>query len=265
MNAQWQQVHQGLTNEAEGLRQKTAESEQLQTEVAQLRDIQARCLALESALQEAEVRGERFRSDAEQLRGEQVGDHDAIQRLQSVVEALQDRSDSEAGLLEAELLERGREAGVLRREAEELRRQNLELQQERLAQRESAEAGERLRGEVDRLEKDLEKALREKTATDDVARRCLEKLQHEGLERPHLVDKRMVTQMLAAYLEQRDNQKARDEVMARMADLLGFTAAERAQVGLSQKRKGLSLEPEPVSLEELTNQFVDFLHEEAEA
>ncbi|CAK9115174.1 Uncharacterized protein SCF082_LOCUS53314 [Durusdinium trenchii] len=63
----------------------------------------------------------------------------------------------------------------------------------------------------------------------------------DSRERPFLVDKRMVTQMLAAYLEQRDHPGPQQEIMAKMADLLGFSTSEREQVGLSQKRSVLIL------------------------
>ncbi|CAK9002952.1 unnamed protein product [Durusdinium trenchii] len=84
----------------------------------------------------------------------------------------------------------------------------------------------------------------------------------DSRERPFLVDKRMVTQMLAAYLEQRDHPGPQQEIMAKMADLLGFSTSEREQVGLSQKRKGPIASEEPANLADLTDRFVDFLMEE---
>merc|ERR1719458_100629 len=93
----------------------------------------------------------------------------------------------------------------------------------------------------------------EKSALNNVVERCVEKLEKESRERPHLVDKRMVTQMVAAYLEQRDNPREQLEIMSRMADLLGFTTDERKQVGLSQKRRSLlEQEEEPTGLAELS-------------
>merc|ERR1712190_611147 len=99
----------------------------------------------------------------------------------------------------------------------------------------------------------------EKLKLSDVVERCVEKLEKESRERPHLVDKRMVTQMIAAYLEQRDTPRQSQEIMARMADLLGFTAAEREQVGLSQRRKTLLEQQEPASFADIADGFVDFL------
>jgi len=74
----------------------------------------------------------------------------------------------------------------------------------------------------------------------------------------------MVTQMVAAYLEQRDNPRQAQEIMAKMADLLGFTTTEREQVGLTQRRKTLLEHQEPASLSDLADGFVDFLLEESE-
>lgn len=264
MNAQWQQVHQSVNEEAETLRKRSAAHEQLQQEVEQLREVQEVCRLMDLRLREAETQAEELRAGHDRHQAERADDRDTIRRLQTTIECIQENTDSEAGRLEAELLERTRECGTYRRDVEELRRRVEELVKEQLSWREDAGASRQLREEIVQLKADLEKAEEEKVALNGVVERCLEKLHREGQERPHLVDKRMVTQMLAAYLEQRDNQKRRDEVMAKMADLLGFTAGEREQVGLLQKRKSLSLEPEPLSFEELTNQFVDFLHEEVE-
>merc|ERR1712203_1299830 len=112
---------------------------------------------------------------------------------------------------------------------------------------------------------DLEASQQEQKTLNSVLEQCLAKLEKEGQERPHLVDKRMVTQMVAAYLEQRDNPRQQQEIMARMADLLGFTAAEREQVGLSQRRRTLlEQQGEPTGLAEPSDAFVDFLYEESE-
>merc|ERR1719414_1216223 len=94
--------------------------------------------------------------------------------------------------------------------------------------------------------------------------RCVAKLEKESLERPFLVDKRMVTQMMAAYLQQRDYPKQQLEIASKMADLLGFTIAERELVGLKDKRRTL-LEPSPTGLMDLTSRFVDFLIGESES
>merc|ERR1719161_792743 len=264
MNAQWQQVHHGLNQETEHLRQRTAATEHLQSEVAQLRNYQNQCQELGQRLREVEAYSEELRAQAETLRGEKAGDQSTIQRLQATIESIQENTDSEAGHLEAELLQRHREGVSLRLELEEARKRIDELFRERVEAKEDMDSGRQLKGEVARLEADLESTRKEKEALDDVVKRCLDKLQKIGLEQPYQVDKRMVTQMIAAFLEQRDNPRNQNEVMAKMADLLGFTSAERAQVGLKDKRKGLSLEPEPASFEELTAQFVDFLHEEVE-
>merc|ERR1711870_51794 len=110
--------------------------------------------------------------------------------------------------------------------------------------------------ENDSLKKDLAVARQEQTKLNDVVEQCIAKLEKESQERPHLVDKRMVTQMVAAYLEQRDYPKQQLEIMARMADLLGFTAAEREQVGLSQRRRTLlEQQEEPTGLAELSDAF----------
>merc|ERR1712060_767934 len=129
----------------------------------------------------------------------------------------------------------------------------------------AAEEGRNLKTENTDLRKDLVAAQQEVQTLNSVVERCVEKLEQDGRERPHLVDKRMVTQMLAAYLEQRDNPTASQEIMSKMADLLGFTTAEREQVGLSQRRRTLlEQQVDPASLAELTDRFVDFLLEESE-
>merc|ERR1712194_524761 len=101
-------------------------------------------------------------------------------------------------------------------------------------------------------------ATQETTTLNGVVERCLEKMEKDSMERPHLVDKRMVTQMVAAYLEQQDHHQQQQEILARMADLLGFTTEERNQVGLTQKRRTLVDQEEPTGLNELTDRFVDF-------
>merc|ERR1712060_624449 len=131
--------------------------------------------------------------------------------------------------------------------------------------REAADEGRVLKAENEGLQRDLAAAKQEQVSLNDVVNRCLSKLDKESQERPHLVDKRMVTQMVAAYLEQRDYPKQQLEIMARMADLLGFTAAEREQVGLAQRRRTLlDQKEEPAGLAELSDAFVDFLYEESE-
>merc|ERR1712060_319502 len=128
----------------------------------------------------------------------------------------------------------------------------------------AAEEGRNLKTENTDLRKDLVAAQQEVQTLNSVVERCVEKLEQDGRERPHLVDKRMVTQMLAAYLEQRDNPRQREEIMTKMADLLGFTTAEREQVGLVQRRRTLAENDEPAGLLDLADRFADFLLEESE-
>merc|ERR1712039_1050521 len=158
-----------------------------------------------------------------------------------------------------------RECAALRREAEDYRRRIEDLLQRHQESKEAADEGRVLKAENETLQRDLAASKEDQAQLTSVVNRCLEKLEKEGQERPHLVDKRMVTQMVAAYLEQRDNPRQQQEIMARMADLLGFTAAEREQVGLSQRRRTLlEQQEEPTGLAELSDAFVDFLYEESE-
>merc|ERR1712135_178286 len=177
----WQMAHQALSQETEFLRQRTAELQQLETEVVQLR------------------------------------------HFAHTYQGLQQR------LLQVELQES----------------RGLKLENEGLKQT-------------------LASVLQERDALKNVVERCVAKLEKESLERPFLVDKRMVTQMMAAYLQQRDYPKQQLEIASKMADLLGFTIAERELVGLRDKRRTL-LEPSPTGLMDLTSRFVDFLIEESES
>merc|ERR1712129_410042 len=186
-------------------------------------------------------------------------------RLQSMVEASQEMGEFEAGNLEGELLERTRECSALRREAEDSRRRIEDMLKLQKDCQEAAEAGRTLRTENDGLKSELEAKKQETQTLNDCVERCLQKMEKDGQERPHLVDKRMVTQMVAAYLEQRDFPRQQLEVLTRMADLLGFTAEERHQVGLTHKKRSiLEQEEEPTGLAELSDRFVDFLLEETE-
>jgi len=264
MNAQWQQAHQSMNMEAEHLRLRAEKSHRLESEVDQLREYQRAYARLEERLQEAEASLDASEREAVQLRNERSNDHGTIQRLQAVVEAIQESGESEAGHLEAELLERSRENASLRRDAEDQRRRLEELLKSQQDWREAVDQSRDLKAENEDLRRNLAATAQEKDTLHDVVTRCVEKLEKESRERPHLVDKRMVTQMVAAYLEQRDNPRQAQEIMAKMADLLGFTTTEREQVGLTQRRKTLLEHQEPASLSDLADGFVDFLLEESE-
>jgi len=262
MNVQWQQAHQSLSQETAELRQRAEQAQGLQTEVVQLREYQLACERLRDRLLEVEGTLEGAHKEAEQLRTERATDLGTIHRLQAVIEAVQETGDSQAGHLEAELMERSRDTAALRRELEETRRRLEELVACQRTWQEAAEASRALKDENDSLRKDVATISQGRQTLNDVVERCVEKLEKEGRERPHLVDKRMVTQMLAAYLEQRDNPRHREEIMAKMADLLGFTTAEREQVGLAQRRKTLLEQQDEGG--DLGNQLLDFLLEESE-
>ncbi|CAK0891736.1 unnamed protein product, partial [Prorocentrum cordatum] len=205
MNAQWQQAHQSLSADAESLRQQAVEKNQLQSEVDNLQHLERAVGMLQARLQEAEGQLEEVTGEAQQLREMREADQGTIQRLQAVVESVQESGDSQAGWLEAELMERSRECQALRREAEKLRSQVEELARSQEEGRQTAEEGRALREANDGLSRELEASKKDREELNGVLQRCLAKLEKEGMERPHLVDKRMVTQMLASYLEQRDN------------------------------------------------------------
>jgi len=264
MNAHWQQAHQSLTSESEALRQKAAEVHQLQAEMAQLRQYEQAYRVLEGRLQEAENRLQTAGTDSSRFEQERLADQMLIRRLQEQIDAVQETGESEAGHLEGELLEQSRECASLRRETEELRKRIEDLLSIQQECQEAASTGRLLRDENISLKQQLATAEQEQTKLNSVVERCLEKMEKDGRERPHLVDKRMVTQMVAAYLEQRDNPRQQQEILARMADLLGFTTAEREQVGLSQRRRTLLEQQEATGLADLTDRFVDFLFEESE-
>eukprot|EP00928_Gymnodinium_smaydae_P036369 TRINITY_DN25433_c1_g4_i1.p1 TRINITY_DN25433_c1_g4~~TRINITY_DN25433_c1_g4_i1.p1 ORF type:complete len:549 (-),score=177.86 TRINITY_DN25433_c1_g4_i1:36-1682(-) len=265
VNVQWQQAHQSLNDEKEGLQHHVGELQQLRAEVAQLRRVEAACSVLEERLREADARLDEQANENARLQGEGLSAQATIQRLQSLLEAMEDTGASHAGQLESELLERSRECAALRREAEELRRLAAEHVRRQQEMQEAAEDGRTLRSELSSVREALAKAEEEKKALGGVVDRCVEKLEKDSRERPHLVDKRMVTQMIAAFLEHRDKPRQAQDIMAKMADLLGFTSAEREQVGLSQQRRSLLRQTEdPTNLSELSDRFMDFLLEEAE-
>jgi len=265
MNAQWQQAHYHLSQEVELLRHRTMEFDQLKAEVLQLRSgryevgrLQDQVRDAETAMQEAQLEAAKLREASESHRG-------TIQRLQSALESLGDSGEARCDDLEVQLLESQREVSSLRRELEEQRRRAEELRMSQQASAEATELGERCQRENESLKEQLAAALREKEQLSGIVERCVEKLEKESRERPHLIDKRMATQMIAAYLEQRENPKEQQEILAKMADLLGFTAAEREQVGLVQRRRRINPDAEePSDFNDLTDRFVEFLYEESE-
>jgi len=265
MNAQWQQAHQSLSSESELLRQRANEVHQLTAEVSRLRQFEQGWAVMEGRLQEAEARVLEAGAAVSRHEQDRLSEHTMIQRLQGELESMQESGEFEAGHLESELLERNRECASLRRDSEELKRRLEELLRVQRDCQEAADAGRALRSENEELRRDLTSAKQEQEKLTGVVERCLDKMENESRERPHLVDKRMVTQMVAAFLEQRDHPRAQQEILTRMADLLGFTTAEREQVGLSQKRRTLlEQQEEATGLNDLTDRFVDFLFEESE-
>eukprot|EP00747_Dinoflagellata_sp_TGD_P095931 gnl/TRDRNA2_/TRDRNA2_166667_c2_seq1.p1 gnl/TRDRNA2_/TRDRNA2_166667_c2~~gnl/TRDRNA2_/TRDRNA2_166667_c2_seq1.p1 ORF type:complete len:618 (+),score=186.22 gnl/TRDRNA2_/TRDRNA2_166667_c2_seq1:1-1854(+) len=264
VNAQWQQAHQNATQETDNLKQQANEMQHLLSEVAQLRTYQHACQRLEERLNEAEATIARSADEMMRLQEAHMADQNTIQRLQMAMENEQESGETFSGHLEGELLERSRECLTLRRELDEQRRRADEPLQRRESWQEAMEESSRLKSENADLKSGLETAQKEKEQLNGIVERCVEKLEKESRERPHLVDKRMVTQMLAAYLEQRDNPRQAEEIMNKMADLLGFMSAEREQVGLSHKRRGLSDQQEAAGLDDLADHFVDFLFEESE-
>jgi len=265
MNAQWQQAHQNLNAQSEDLRARALGSHQLQSEVARLRQFEQAILDMEAQLCEAERQLEQKTQEAANMAALNEGNALTIHRLQGELESMHENGESQAGQLEGELLERSREIVTLRREKEEHQRKLEEFMKQQEARGRDSEDAKALRLELDDLRQSLEAAQEEKKTLNGVIERCLGKMEKDSKERPHLVDKRMVTQMLAAYLEQRDNPGPQQEIIAKMADLLGFTSAEREQVGLSQRRKTLADMQEPQGLADLSDRFVDFLMEESEA
>lgn len=187
-----------------------------------------------------------------------------IGRLQATLEALQDNGESQASQMEAELLERSRECSALRREAEQHRRRAEELARWQQETAEAAKLNSSMREENATLRQQLEASQQEQHSLNAVVERCLTKMEQDSRERPHLVDKRMVTQMVAAYLEQRDHPRQQQEILTKMADLLGFSTSEREQVGLLRKRKALLDQEESGGFADLSDRFVDFLLEESE-
>lgn len=264
MNAQWQHAHSSLNAESESMRQRLMQVDELQLEVRRLEPFEAAVRDMETRLQETEQSLDEHRHaliEAQQLRSHDSG---AVQRLQLEMESLQESSESQVSQLEAELMESSSAKVRLQREKDDLQRRMEELLQKQQETSEAAEDLTSLRLENKKLHQELAMAQEEQKSLNGVVERCLAKMEMDSRERPFLVDKRMVTQMLAAYLEQSNHPKAQHEILTKMADLLGFSTSEREQVGLSQKRKG-PLSDDPANLSELTDRFVDFLMEESEA
>mmetsp|Transcript_24118 Transcript_24118/g.55696 ORF Transcript_24118/g.55696 Transcript_24118/m.55696 type:complete len:301 (-) Transcript_24118:90-992(-) len=265
MNAQWQQAHHHLSQEVDLLRHRTYEFDQLKAEVLQLRSGRYELNRLQEQLREAELAMQEAQLEASQLKEASDSERSTILRLQNAIESLRDSGESRCEDLEAQLLESQREVSGLRRELEGQKKQVEELRSTQQASKDVLELGEQHQKENAALKEELAAALQEKQHLSGIVERCVEKLEKESRERPHLVDKRMATQMLAAYLEQRENPREQQEILNKMADLLGFTAAEREQVGLTQRRKRLDPEAEePSDFSDLTDRFVEFLHEESE-
>jgi len=264
MNAQWQQAHQNLNAESESMRQRLVQVEQLQLEVRRLEPFEAAAREMELRLQDTEQSLEQHRNaliEAQQLRSH---DSTAVQRLQLEMESLRESQESQVSQLEAQLMESSSEKVRLQREKDDLQHRMEELLQRQQDNSQAAEDGKGLRRENETLRQELAMSQEEQKNLNTVVERCLAKMEIDSRERPFLVDKRMVTQMLAAYLEQRDHPKAQQEILTKMADLLGFSTSEREQVGLSHKRKS-PLTEDPADLSDLTDRFVDFLLEESEA
>merc|ERR1712137_1427325 len=209
-------------------------------------------MGLQARLGEAERSFSLLDTEAAQLREGRKSDQEVICRLQDTIESIQDSGESNVGQLESLLLDRSRECQALRRERDDALRQVDELVQREKMQPNGDENTHALREENKKLEHHLAVAEEEKRNLNSVVERCVAKLEKDAHERPHLVD-RMVTQMLAAYL---GNQKNQQEIIVKMADLLGFTTAEREQIGLAQRRRSLLEQQEPGGLTDL---FVDFL------
>jgi len=261
MNAQWQQVHQNMSSESEQLRKQAAEVHFLQGEVQRLRQFEqgwGGVQELEQRLHEALVQVSMHDQEREE-------DRATIQRLSDQLLSMQDYQGFETSDLEAELMECNAERRTLRQRTEELEGRLQQLEKTQQESQEIVEAGKQMKVENEQMKIDLSKAQAEQEKLREVVDRCLTKMEKEAQERPYLVDKRMVTQMVAAYLEQKHHPRQQHEILARMADLLGFTSAEREQVGLSQKRRGLLDQDESAGLAELSDRFVDFLFEESEA
>merc|ERR1719277_804338 len=168
MNAQWQQAHQSLSADAESLRQQAVEKNQLQSEVENLQHLERAVGLLQARLQEAEAQLEEVTGEAQQLREMRESDQGTIQRLQAVVESVQESGDSQAGLLEAELMERSRECQALRRESDKFRSQVEELARSQDEGRQAAEEGRALRAANDEMSKELEASKKDRDELNGV-------------------------------------------------------------------------------------------------
>lgn len=171
---------------------------------------------------------ERLRETEAQLSASQAARIEAVRMLQDVIGSLQlvgeslplDPSNSE-------------NPSTLRREMQERRWRGEEIRRCRDSWQEASEA-------TASFLKAHEQTVKEKEEISRMVEGCIEKLEKETSERPHLCDKRLVTQMLASYLEQQGNPRQQLEICSKMADVLGFSMSERQQVGLSQRAKANS-------------------------
>jgi len=99
--------------------------------------------------------------------------------------------------------------------------------------------------------------------------RCMDELRKVAAERPFLWDRRLVTQGLCVYLEQRDR-STRAEVLARLADTLEFTLEERERLGVTRKLSRVEQDLADAAqasrrrhvFSDLANQFVRFVSAE---
>merc|ERR1719329_753202 len=160
---------------------------------------------------------ERIRETEAQLSASQAARSEAVRMLKDVIGSLQLTGEDLTALSGSE------DPSSLRREMQERRWRGEELRRCLDGWQEASEA-------TTSFLKAHAEALKEKDEMSRLVEGCVEKLEKETRERPHLCDKRLVMQMLATYLEQQGNPRQQLEICSKMADVLGFSMSERQQV-----------------------------------
>lgn len=151
-----------------------------------------------------------------------------LQNYQNLLEAYEDAGEVNVITLKAELTEKKGEAATLQEELEECHRRIEDLLQE---QQNSMRAAE----QVVSLQDALRSSEEEKGKLSGDLNRYLQKMEKYGEERAHMVDKRLVVHMVGTFMAKRDELTHHEEILARMADVLGFTLEERSEVGFVVK------------------------------
>ncbi|CEM02539.1 unnamed protein product [Vitrella brassicaformis CCMP3155] len=264
---QWQQAHSTV-------------SESLQQISLEVADLRARCESvgvLERNLEEARFALSQY-EDRERNRKTQESDsavlreerdaalrdlratQSALDRLNAVLEEMQDERDSAVSRLENELTSARMETNAAKRQLEQV----SELHSEVVSLRKQLEAVTEERNDLLQRKAFLENELKNYSSSVEG---LLARLQKETEEKHFMVDRRVVNDMLTGYVESHvmglhDRQR---ELLSLMSEMLQFSEADKEKVGLIGARLQQQQPQHPQQpTSTLVDQFMDFLAQETE-